>query len=225
MAVTVGGRCKAVILTGGPERERKKKYMVSVFSISDQTDSDHQCSTKTTYPNKWDGKLGFCWELFPWEGTFHKDPSLPWCIHKLCQIDKNSISITHQSLYLWYRTKALWRKIAIYFPCHQAWRSHFTFVSGSNFTTTRGCALVKNSPHVFVRWHSSFSQLLLLKGLCANALQGSPEPCKSFEVFRFLLKRYPAALTLTFFFTSPMSLNCSSSWPGESANHSCSWGI
>lgn len=42
----------------------------------------------------------------------------------------------------------------------------------------------------------SFRQLLLLTGLCANALQGSPEPCKSFQVFMFLLKRYPAALIL-----------------------------
>lgn len=65
----------------------------------------------------------------------------------------------------------------------------------------------------------SFRQLLLLTGLCANAFQGSPEPCKSFQVFMFLLKRYPAALILkkkkekriTFFFTSPVSLNCSSS--------------
>lgn len=42
----------------------------------------------------------------------------------------------------------------------------------------------------------SFRQLLLLTGLCANAFQGSPEPCKSFQVFMFLLKRYPAALIL-----------------------------
>lgn len=52
-------RCEAGILTGGPERERKK-YLVSVFSISAQTDSDHQCSTKTTYPNNQDGKSDSC---------------------------------------------------------------------------------------------------------------------------------------------------------------------
>lgn len=148
---------------------------------------------------------------------------------------KLSISITQLN----FLNRVLIRHSSIYFPCSSAnddrraeW-SYSTFVSGSNFTATRGCALVKNSPRTFVRWHMSFRQLLLLTGLCANAFQGSPEPCKSFQVFMFLLKRYPAALILkkkkekriTFFFTSPVSLNCSSSWPEESANGSSSWSV
>lgn len=42
-------RCEAGILTGGPEK-REEKSLVSMFSISDQTDTDHQYSTGTTYP-------------------------------------------------------------------------------------------------------------------------------------------------------------------------------
>lgn len=57
MAITFGKDVKQAYLQevlkekGERDRERKKN-MVSVFSISDQKDSDHQCSSEITYPNK-----------------------------------------------------------------------------------------------------------------------------------------------------------------------------
>lgn len=99
IAITVGEDVKQAYLQEVLKRERKK-YMVSVFSISDQTESDHQCSTETTYPNKSDGKAGSCWESFSWEGTFRKDTSLPWCIRRPRQRDRHCVSVTH-SLHLW----------------------------------------------------------------------------------------------------------------------------
>lgn len=52
MAITVGEDVKQAYLQEVlKEKGERKKDLVSVFSISDQTDSDHQCSTKTTYPN------------------------------------------------------------------------------------------------------------------------------------------------------------------------------
>lgn len=99
IAITVGEDVKQAYLQEVLKRERKK-YMVSVFSISDQTESDHQCSTETTYPNKSDGKAGSCWESFSWEGTFRKDTSLPWCIRRSRQRDRHCVSVTH-SLHLW----------------------------------------------------------------------------------------------------------------------------
>lgn len=106
---------------------------------------------------------------------------------------------------------------------HQAWWSHFTFASSSDFTATRGCVLVKEIPALFF-----FCEVTLV--LCpitaaqrtrCQRTSGLPRTLQIIWGLQVLIKKVPSCFNteIGFFFSYVLerfffmtTANCSYSW-------------
>lgn len=94
---------------------------------------------------------------------------------------------------------------------HQAWWSHFTLASGSDFTATRGCVLVKEIPTLLFflcEVTLVFSPITAAQRTWCQRTSGLPRTLQIILGLQVLIKKVPSCFNTEFFFLSSLQVLC-----------------